>query len=167
MRDASHLAQIESLEGAEQAVEYSFESLPRRIFLDSCTAQTLRNYGAYIYEGEPIPDSDRIHGVTNGLANIDALRAIFLVNECAQFEWIVSSGSMQEAHDKRDRGHMQWLWDIAHHSEVCLEGEGPTAESEALATRRRTARGVGKANRKPSTSWASPSSAASHAAANS
>jgi hypothetical protein len=135
--NVSQLASYQTrvLEGAKQALERPFESLPRRIFLDSCTAQTLRTYGAYIYEGEPIPDSDRIHQVTNGLANIDALRAIFLVNERAQFEWIVSSGSMQEAHDKGDRGHMQWLWDIAHHSEVCLEGEGPTAESEALATR--------------------------------
>lgn len=28
---------------------------------------------------------------------------------------------------------MQWLWDIADHSEVCLEGDGQTEESEALA----------------------------------
>ncbi|MEF3367022.1 hypothetical protein V3H18_10805 [Methylocystis sp. 9N] len=42
---------------------------------------------------------------------------------------------MQEAYDKRDPRHMQWLWDIAHHSEACLEGDGPTTESEALATR--------------------------------
>jgi len=42
---------------------------------------------------------------------------------------------MQEAHDKRDPGHMQWLWDIADHSQVCLDLEGPTTESEALAAR--------------------------------
>ena len=29
---------------------------------------------------------------------------------------------------------MQWLWDIAEHSEVCLAADGPTAESEALAS---------------------------------
>jgi hypothetical protein len=116
-------------------MKHPFESLPRRIFLDSCTAQTLRNYAGYIYEGEPISDSDRIHRVTDGVANIQALRDIFLVNERALFEWIVSRGSMQEAHDKGDPGHMQWLWDIADHSEVCLDGGGPTAESEALAAR--------------------------------
>jgi hypothetical protein len=80
----------------------AFESLPRRIFLDSCTAQTLRDYGSYIYEGEPIPDSDRIQRVTDGIGNIEALRDIFLVNERAMFEWIVSRGSMREAHDKND-----------------------------------------------------------------
>ena len=116
-------------------MKHPFESLPRRIFLDSCTAQTLRNYGGYIYEAEPIPDSDRIHHVTDGIANVEALRDIFLVNERAMFEWIVSRGSMQEAHDKGDPGHMQWLWDIADHSEKCLEGGGPTAESETLAAR--------------------------------
>jgi hypothetical protein len=112
-----------------------FEALPRRIFLDSCTAQTLRDYGGYINEGEPIPESDRIHRITNGVANIEALREIFLVNERAQFEWIVSAGSLDEAQQKRDHGHMQWLWDIADHSEVCLENDGPTAESEMLASR--------------------------------
>ena len=109
-----------------------FESLPRRIFLDFCTAQTLRDHDGSICEGEPISDFDRIHRVTDGIANIEALRNIFLVNERALFEWIVSRGSMQEASDKGDPGHMQWLWDIADHSAICLEGDGPTAESEAL-----------------------------------
>src|SRR5690349_14493315 len=113
----------------------AFESLPRRIFLDSCTAQVLREYGGYIYEAEPIPSIDRLHNVTDGIANIEALHDIFLINERAQFEWIVSRGSMREAEDKRDPGHMQWLWDIADHSAVCLERDGPTAESTALAVR--------------------------------
>lgn len=116
-------------------IKYPFEALPRRIFLDSCTAQTLRDYGGYIYDGEPIADLDRIHGVTDGIANVEALRSIFLLNERAQFEWIVSHASMQEAYSKGDTGHMRWLWDIAGHSQVCLDGGGPTTESEALATR--------------------------------
>jgi hypothetical protein len=116
-------------------MKHPIDDLPRRIFLDSCAAQTLRNYGGYIYEGEPIPAADRIHRVTDGLANIEALRHIFLINERAMFEWIVSHGSLQEAHDKGDPGHMKWLWDIADHSEACLEDDGPTAGSEALAAR--------------------------------
>jgi hypothetical protein len=48
---------------------------------------------------------------------------------------IVSSGSLDEAREKNDPGHMQWLWDIADHSEVGLEGSGPTAESKSLAAR--------------------------------
>jgi hypothetical protein len=48
-------------------MKHSLESLPRRIFLDSWTAQTLRDYGGYIYEGEPVDASDRIHRVTDGI----------------------------------------------------------------------------------------------------
>jgi hypothetical protein len=113
----------------------AFETLPRRIFLDSCTAQTLRDYGSYIYEAEPIEASDRIHGVSDGLANIEALRDIFAVSERALFEWIVSRASMEEAYAKRDPGHMRWLCDIANHSEVCVGASGPMAESEALGAR--------------------------------
>ncbi|MCP3167409.1 hypothetical protein [Myxococcus qinghaiensis] len=114
-------------------MSHPFESLPRRIFLDSCTAQTLRNYGGQIFENEPISASDRIHKVTDGIEHIEALRNIFSINERAQFEWIVSHHSLQEARGKSDPGHMQWLWDIADHTEACLEGDGPTPESRALA----------------------------------
>jgi len=114
---------------------YPFEKLPRRIFLDSCTAQTLRDYGSYIYEGEEIPGDARIRRVVDGIEKVEALRIIFYVSERAMFEWIVSSGSMAEAEDKGDSGHMQWLWDVAHHSEVCLEGEGATAENQSLGAR--------------------------------
>jgi hypothetical protein len=54
--------------------------------------------------------------ISDGFANLEALRNIFAVSERAMFEWIVSRGSMEEAHAKRDPGHMQWLWDIADHS---------------------------------------------------
>jgi hypothetical protein len=74
----------------------TFENLPRRIFLDSCTAQTLRDYGNYVYEAEPIHPGDRIYKITDGIANLEALRNIFAVSERAMFEWIVSRGSMEE-----------------------------------------------------------------------
>jgi hypothetical protein len=41
--------------------------------------ETLRDYGGFIYEGEPIGAADRIRQVTDGLANLEALRAIFLL----------------------------------------------------------------------------------------
>jgi hypothetical protein len=34
-------------------------------------------------------------------------------NERAQFEWIVSRGSMQEARDKADPGHMLFWHDVS------------------------------------------------------
>jgi hypothetical protein len=107
-----------------------------RIFLDSCTVQTLRGYGGFIFEAEPIGALDRIRNVTDGVQNIEALGNIFLFSERALFDWIVSSGSIEEGWAKRDAGHLQWLHNIADHSAVCLEENGgSTSESAALALR--------------------------------
>jgi len=81
----------------------SLADLPRRIFLDSCTAQTLRRYGGAIHEGELVPESDRIYRIPDGIANVEALASIFRLNERALFEWIVSDASLKEAFDKHDR----------------------------------------------------------------
>src|SRR5262249_21089979 len=117
-----------------------FESMPRRIFLDSCTAQTLRDYGAFIFEGEAIPESNRIFRVTEGIEKVEALRDIFLVSERSQFEWIVSHASMVEANDKGDPGHLRWVYDIAQHSAVCLALDGVSKESWAHAAKLREPR---------------------------
>jgi hypothetical protein len=78
--------------------------------------------------------------VPEGIEKVDALRDIFLINERAQFEWIVSHASMVEANDKGDPGHLTWVWDIAHHSAVCLALEGATKESTARSAQLREPR---------------------------
>ncbi len=111
-----------------------FEALPQRVFLDSCTLQTLRDYADFIWGGEPIASGDRIHDVADGLANVEALRLIFDINERALFEWILSEASLVEARDKRDPGHLQWALDVLDHTIVCLEQSGGSSpESQAMA----------------------------------
>jgi hypothetical protein len=58
----------------------ALETLPHRIFLDSCTAQTLRDYRSYIHESEPLEASDRIFRISDRFANLEALRYIFGVS---------------------------------------------------------------------------------------
>ncbi len=114
----------------------SFDTLPHRLFLDSCTVQTLRDYGGFIWEGEPIDQDDVIRRVTDGHANVVALRDIFLINERSLFEWVVTEASVAEAEAKNDAGHLQWVYDVLDHTQVCLEEcGGPTAESQAMARR--------------------------------
>jgi hypothetical protein len=113
----------------------TFEALPYRIFLDSCTVQTLRDYGGYIYDGGSIPDNDRIHCVVDGYAKVEALRDVCLVTQRAMFEWIVSDSSFREARDKGDLGHLPWFYEIANYTRSCLERGGPRAENDALARR--------------------------------
>jgi hypothetical protein len=114
----------------------AFEGLRRRIFLDSCTLQGLRDYGGFIWESEPIDEDDKLHAVNQGYANVYALREIFLVNQRALFEWVVSEASLVEAGDKRDPGHLQWAYDVLDHTLACLQTSGgPTVESQAAAKR--------------------------------
>lgn len=112
----------------------SFEALPRRIFIDSCTVQTLRKYGEFIYNGGSIGPSDVIRRIPDGLENVEALRAVCLVTSRAMFQWMVSDASRQEAGAKHDVGHLQWLFEIDDYSRNFLE-TGPSLESRALAAR--------------------------------
>jgi hypothetical protein len=57
-------------------MKVSIDLLPRRIFIDSCTAQTLRDYGGYIYESQAILVTDRIFRIPDGIENVDALRTV-------------------------------------------------------------------------------------------
>jgi hypothetical protein len=57
-----------------------FAALPRRLFLDSSTLQTLLDYGEFIWENVEPPPNDRAHTMPGFLDDLDALRAIFQVN---------------------------------------------------------------------------------------
>lgn len=112
-----------------------FEDLPRRIFLDSCTVQTLRKYGEFIYDGGSIMKDDRIHQVPDGYENVVALRDICHVTSRAHFRWMVSDASYQEAQAKRDPNHLSWLCEVVHYTRSFHEEIGPSPESKTIATR--------------------------------
>jgi hypothetical protein len=113
----------------------SFGPLPQRIFIDSCTVQTLQRYGEFIYDGGSIRANDVIHRIPDGLDNIDALRAICRVTSRALFQWIVSDASRQEAAAKGDAGHLQWLFEIDNYARAFLDEVGASPQSRALAAR--------------------------------
>src|SRR5438552_6480177 len=58
-------------------------SLPRRIYLDTSTLQTLYDFGGEIFEGEsfePVGRAAKVQGLAD---EVNALRTIFMVNERA------------------------------------------------------------------------------------
>ena len=113
----------------------SFDALPRRIFIDSCTVQTLRKCGEFIYDGGSITPGDVICRIPDGSDNVEALRAICQVTSRAMFQWIVSEASWREAAAKHDAGHLQWLFEIDNYWRAFLGETGPSRESRALAAR--------------------------------
>jgi hypothetical protein len=110
-----------------------FEALPRRIFIDSCTVQTLRKYGEFIYDGGSIAEDNKIHRIPQGFEELLALRNICAVTGRAMFQWIVSDTSRMEAEAKQDPDHLQWLFEIANYAQPFLDETGPTTRSCALA----------------------------------
>lgn len=107
-----------------------FESLPRRIFLDSCTLQNIQTYGENIFDNIEVPINDK------NARNVEALRNIFFVNQRANFEFALSDNSIKEVLDKGDKSYLQWAFDVLDHWMCCIEeyekGEAFSRKGEML-----------------------------------
>ena len=99
----------------------NFEQLPRRIFLDSSTLQTLQNYGEFVWENVEIPQTNRIWSIPTGIQNLEALRNVFFVGQRADFEFALSDNSLSEVSQKKDAQYLQWAYDVLDHWLACLE----------------------------------------------
>jgi hypothetical protein len=110
----------------------SFYELPRRIFLDSSTIQTLQDYGGFIWEGEALPKSARIGRDPRGVSKLEALRAIFFVNQRANFEFALSGNSLAEVSDKGDPLYLNWAYDVLDHWLTCIEEAGGLAPTDEV-----------------------------------
>jgi hypothetical protein len=87
-------------------------SLPRRIYLDTSTLQNLYDFGGEIFEGEPFEPVGRAARVRGLAAEIDALRMIFMVNQRAMFEFVVTEASLREVVNRTRPGYIQWVCDV-------------------------------------------------------
>jgi hypothetical protein len=92
-----------------------FAALPTRLFLDSSTLQTVLNYGEFIWENVEPPLGDRAHLMPGFLDDLDALRAIFQVNDRAGFDIVLSPNSLVEVIDKQDASYTRWAYDVVDH----------------------------------------------------
>jgi hypothetical protein len=120
--------------GEQDGSVRDFDELPRRLFLDSSTLQALNDYGSFVFENEQPPPDNRIYQIPGGFAELDALRAIFRVNERATFEFALSEHSLEEVAAKGDRGYLQWAYDVLDHWQTCLEGYvGPAVGGTGMA----------------------------------
>jgi hypothetical protein len=87
-------------------------SLPRRIYLDTSTLQKLYDFGGEIFEDEPFEPVGRAAQVEGLADEIDALRMIFMVNERAMFEFVVTEASLREVVSRARPGYTQWVYDV-------------------------------------------------------
>ena len=87
-------------------------SLPRRIYLDSCTLQAMYDFGGVVFEAEPFEPFGRAAKVEGFQGELDALRMIFLVNQRAMFEFVVTETNLREVVDRGRPGYTQWVHDV-------------------------------------------------------
>lgn len=106
----------------EQTKE-KWEALPRRLYLDTGTLQTLFDYGEQIFENEPFVAMARDQGVSNLAEEVEALRLIMSVNQRAAFEFAVTEASIREVDARRERTYATWVRDVLDNWLVQSEGE--------------------------------------------
>lgn len=115
-----------------------FKALPRRLFLDSSTLQTLLDYGETVFEGEAPPPGSRAYVIPGRLQDLEALRLIFAINERAMFDFVLSDRSLDEVADKRDSAYAQWALAVLDHWHIRIseyKGCAFDGSGEFLATR--------------------------------
>jgi hypothetical protein len=98
-------------------------SLPRRIYLDTCTLQAIHDYGGVIWDGEPFVPLGRARWFAGFEEEIDALRLIFTVNERAMFEFVVTETTLLEVQGRNDPRYSQWVRDVGDTWLIQSEGE--------------------------------------------
>jgi hypothetical protein len=90
----------------------AWASLPRRIYLDTCSLQAVHDYGGVIWDGEPFVAMGRAGRVKDFNKDLEALRMIFLVNERAMFELVVTEATLREVRGRNDHRYTQWVNDV-------------------------------------------------------
>lgn len=98
----------------------SSQRIPRRVFLDSSTLQTLQDYGEFIYDGGEISPTDKIWSIPNGFDNIIALRKIVGVGNRGSLQLAISRNSLQEVLDRNRDTYLQWALEMLAYWEGCL-----------------------------------------------
>lgn len=111
-------------------------SLPRRIYLDTSTLQTVYDYGEVTWEGEAFEPIGRAAKVEGLAEEVDALRMIFLVNQRAMFEFVVTEASLREVEGRGRPNYTQWVYDVLDTWVIQSTGEEPQEQGTTFDDRR-------------------------------
>jgi hypothetical protein len=100
--------------------------LPVRTFLDQSIVELFALHGAWIVEGDN-ETLRRAHFTDEEVADLNALRAIFAVNERANFQFISAEASTASL--PKNAPDVFWATQLSVISDELLAVDGPTVES--------------------------------------
>ena len=109
-----------------------WQALPRRVYLDTSTLQTLYDFSGEVFEGKPFAPSGRAGRVVGFGADLESLRRIFHVNERAQFEFVVTQASLREVDGRGRPGYSQWVRDVLDTWLIQSEADDPPDQVDVL-----------------------------------
>lgn len=104
---------------------YGWQSLPRRLYFDTGTLQTIFDYGGTIWEGETFVPQGRDVRVGGLGEEVKALRQIMEVNESAGFEFVVTEASLNEVARRGSSSYRQWVYDVLDTWLIQSDGQQP------------------------------------------
>ena len=87
----------------------AWQALPRRLYLDTSTLQTVHNFAEILFDGEPVEGDGRILKVPGLADEVSALRAILAVNTRAEFELVVTEAALGEVAARGVHGYTEWV----------------------------------------------------------
>jgi hypothetical protein len=120
---------------ADEVLE-AWTSLPRRIYLDTSTVQTIHDNGEVIWDGGTFEPTGRAARVQGLVEEVDALRMIFEVNQRAGLKFVVTNASLREVVVRDRTRYTQWVYDLLGTWLVPSEGEEPPAQGTMFDDRR-------------------------------
>ncbi len=91
----------------------SWDRLPRRVYLDTSTLQTIHDYGEHIFEGDPLSLSEHAQRVVGLSDEIWALAAILELNVRGAFQYTVTAAALAEVSKRGVVDYTRWVSEVA------------------------------------------------------
>ena len=115
--------------------------IPRRIYLDTGTFQAIHDCGGFVFGEDVMPEVEdflpnscpQILRRTDGNNTLQYLKWIFMFDERAMFDWIISPASLHEIDAGRCGARSQYARDIMDHSSICISENPPSAAAPKMA----------------------------------
>ncbi|MGA0542101.1 hypothetical protein [Neotabrizicola sp. VNH66] len=117
-------------------------SLAYRVYLDTGTFQAIEECGGYVFGEDDLPrvedyalgKAPQVIMRPDGALILESLRDIFLFDDRAHFDWVVSPASLAEIDAANDFHRSRYAREVLEHTDMCLSEKPPEQEAASMAS---------------------------------